>query len=81
MSLGPFDEEKHHLDFSSIKILVKENDYWKRRSNAAYFITKQKDKAHFLNKINKCPMISSIWETILSFMEILNLQEKKFLKI
>ena len=43
-------KKKHQLDWSSIKILAKENNYWKSRSKEAYFITKQKDKAPLLNK-------------------------------
>ena len=58
-------KKKHQLDWSSIKILSKENNYWKRNSKEAYLITKQKDKAPFLNKKNECPTISSIWITIL----------------
>ena len=38
------------LDWSSIKILAKENNYWKRRSKEAYYITKHKDKAPPLKK-------------------------------
>jgi len=41
------------------KILAKENNYWKRRSKEAYFITKHKDKAPLLNKKNECPTISN----------------------
>ena len=59
--------KKHQLDWSSIKILAKENNQWKRRSKEAYFITKHKDKAPLLNKKNKCPTISNIWKPILQF--------------
>ena len=52
-------KKKHQLDWSSIKILAKEKNYWKRRLKAACFITKYKDKAPLLNKKNKCPTISS----------------------
>ena len=58
-------KKKHQLDWSSIKILAKENNYWKRRSKEAYFITKHKDKAPLLNKKNECPTISNIWKPIL----------------
>ena len=34
--------KKHQLDQSSIKILAKENNYWKRRSKEAHFITKHR---------------------------------------
>ena len=44
-------KKKHQLDWSSIKILAKENNYWKRRSKEAYFITKHKD----IRKINARP--------------------------
>ena len=55
----------HQLDWNSIKILAKENNYWKRRSKEAYFITKHKDKAPLSNKKNECPTISNIWKPIL----------------
>ena len=58
-------KKKHQLDWSSIKILAKENNYWKRRSKEAYFIPKHKDKGPLLNKKNDCPMISNIWKPIL----------------
>ena len=45
-------KKKHQLDWSSIKILAKENNHWKRRSKEAYFITKHKDKVPLLNKKN-----------------------------
>ena len=61
----PLKMKKHQLDWSSMKILVKENNYWKRRSKEAYFITKHKDKAPLLNKKNECTPISIIWKTIL----------------
>ena len=60
-------KKKHQLDWSSIKILAKENNYWKRRSKEAYFITKHNDKAPLLSKKNECPTISSILKTILQF--------------
>ena len=34
-----FKKKRHQLDWNSIKILAKENNYWKRRSKEAYFIT------------------------------------------
>ena len=57
-------KKKHELDWSSIKILAKENSYLKRRSKVANFITKHKDKAPLLNK-NEYPTISSIWKKII----------------
>ena len=42
-------QKKHQLDWSSIKILAKETNYWKRRSKEEYLITKHKDKAPLLN--------------------------------
>ena len=50
-----------------LRFWTKENDYWKRRSKEAYFITKHKDKAPLLNKKNECPTISNIWKPILQF--------------
>ena len=58
-------KKKHQLDWSSIKILVKENNYWNCRSKEAYFITKHKDKAPLLNKKKECPTITNIWKAIL----------------
>ena len=40
-------KKKPQLDWTLIKILAKENNYWKRRSKEAYFITKHKDRHHF----------------------------------
>ena len=58
-------KKKHQLDWSSIKILAKENNYWKRRSKEVYLITKHKNKAPLLNKKNKSQTILSIWKMIL----------------
>ena len=55
----------HQLDWSSVKILAKENKYWKRRSKEVYLITKHKHKEPLLDKKNECAIISSIWKKIL----------------
>ena len=58
-------KKKHQIDWNSIKILAKENNYWKRISKEAYFITKHSDKSLLMNQKNECLTISSIWKTIL----------------
>ena len=45
--------KRYQSDWSSIKILAKDNTYCKRRSKGEYFITKHKDKATLLNKKNE----------------------------
>ena len=58
-------KKKDQIDWNLITILAKENNYWKRISKEAYFITKHSDKSLLMNQKNECLTISSIWKTIL----------------
>ena len=42
-------KRKDQIDWNSIKILAKKNNYWKRRSQEAYFITEHNEKSLLMN--------------------------------
>ena len=72
--------KKHQLDWTSIKILAKKNNYWKHRSNEVYFITKHKDKAPLLNKKRNSRRLDYLENDFTVLWKILT-QKNNFLKI
>ena len=80
MPFCTFEEEKHQLDWSSIKILAKENNYWKHKSKEAYFITKHKDKAPLLKKKTNARQFQVFEIRFYTFMKISNSGKRGFLK-